>query len=1118
MLSPVNSSDPSCSSYKVSGFRADERDSDQLPLQEADPVVRFGEARTSNFSIRDHVFALRNKSIGKSWPFPSQLLQLCLKHGIRDLLPPFEPPNSVRAHCLVSSVSEAEKVAISSSQVSEETAPLVDGEPSSTRTDHLCSTSDQNDLLRCSDKAEVGCLCEQDKYDHNLVNDVCEIGSSVTNLCDIEIISAPIGEPVLNKCRLIPETIQSEETSITSTASDIMASKVCPVCKAFSSSSNTTLNAHMDQCLSMESDATLAVDKLPKLKLKPRKKRLMEDIYATAPSCTLEDLDRRNGRTWATNLSVVASSPEVNLEPKKPKLPPLEPRNEETEGAVYVDSNGIKLRILSKFNDAPQVLSREDFRPRRNIKSVQEENIILIKKKKKITSTYSKKMRLKMRNKKLSSFSLFKNEVQAEPKVVPREESHQEDEGSPVQLSGEADQSLNCGSATLKNWPSSKRSDLPKKVGKKNFHKILEHPKPDTQKQMLETRKPASNVPSGSKIHFGKLYQSLEAKTVDCSSNPIQNKENQEKSPRTWPSEATSANVLLKLSKASGSSLSSPRSTSEAEFYVGRKEKSHTSPKTHKKRSADQTYLVPMKTKRVSTLGESNSSTIKFRKHRSLLTWTDRRIGEFSSDGNPRQHGSAKPSFPGQEEVTKQLLNPVGTQCQDIQTRNSEIQVDQNVNKDSLLEDADASCIIPTPLISKDQDFQLNMNRKMKLTMLIEEKEMPLPRKYLDKQDKAAPEKLEIGGVESQAKATSSACLTSHGDLRIDIPRANSPIALDASAPNQEPILVGCREPSISPASSASTISPNDHHSKASVLSTTHGKSGSPLPLMAAIEINRAIGIERNEKVELDSTVKKLQHPTDYHPCCCSWQSFMAGDMTPTKQKLPPNVHIRPSNSYYAHTPSLESPTESILTRAFSDVGSTSPSSGTPTQSSSNSILRLMGKDLMVVHNEDSAQLPKIQSPATDNSNAQALPSPLGFTSYSVVPNHDTFSFAACNQSPSMMGLQTHYCLPSFHQRNVNHGGACTRKEVIMIDDSDEAFAPRDASSHVPVSHPMFQRPYSYFPPHGQQLPKDNGIRLTNPTSHGGSVSAPHLARPFVFQSPAATHLNSPFYYPQSLR
>lgn len=730
----------------------------------------------------------------------------------------------------------------------------------------------------------------------------------------------------------------------------------------------------------------------------------------------------------------------------------------------------------------------------------------------------------------------FYNQVQKEPKVAHHEESHLEGEGSPVQLSGEADQSLSCGSATLiKNWPSSKRSDLPKKVGKKDFLKILEHPKPDSLMEVLETRKAASDAQSTPKSHFGKLSQLLESKPVDFPSNTVQNKENQESCSHRWPTEATSADVLLKLSRASGSLVSSPTSTSE-EFYRGRKPKSQSSPKTSK-RSTDQTHLVPLKTKRVSKLSGSNCSAIKFRKHRSLLSWSDRRFGELSSYSYSRQHRSVEAILLEQDEgLTTQHMHPGGSQCQDSQTRISEMQVDQNVNMDTS-ENADASSIAPNPLDSQYQDLQLDTNAKSNLAMPILEIEMQVAEVLLDKQDKASPNNLENRGVEAQAKATSAqesnACLTSRGDLRIDIPRENSTTALDHKPPNQETKLVSnCREPSTSPASSASTISPaspSDYHSNASVLSTSQGNSSLLLPLMAPNKGTQGTDMERIQQVELDFAVKKSQQqPSDYHPCCCSWQSIMAGNMPPAKQKPLPNLHIRPSiSSFYAYsnlrtdaatTPSLESPTESILTRACSDVGSTSPSSGTPTQSSSNSILRLMGKDLMVVHHEESAQLPKIHSPATDNnSNVQALPSPLGFAAYASVSNQSTFSFPVRNLSPSVTSSQALNCLLPSHQANKNHK-ACTAKEVIIIDDSEDVFAPRDVSSHVPVSYSMFQRPFSYFPPRSHLLPMDNGIQLPNLTNQGIPVPVPHFPRPLLFQSPSATHLNPPFYCQQSLR
>ncbi|KAL2456437.1 hapless 8 [Forsythia ovata] len=107
-----------------------------------------------------------------------------------------------------------------------------------------------------------------------------------------------------------------------------MTSKVCPVCNTFSSSSNTTLNAHIDQCLSGESKIKwTANSRVTEHRIKPRKTGLMVDIYETASYCTLEELDRRNGTNWALNLGFPAqnietcteewkkTSPALNLEP-----------------------------------------------------------------------------------------------------------------------------------------------------------------------------------------------------------------------------------------------------------------------------------------------------------------------------------------------------------------------------------------------------------------------------------------------------------------------------------------------------------------------------------------------------------------------------------------------------------------------------------------------------------------------------------------------------------------------------------------------------------------------------------------------------------------------------------
>ncbi|KAJ0578850.1 hypothetical protein HanIR_Chr05g0252431 [Helianthus annuus] len=82
------------------------------------------------------------------------------------------------------------------------------------------------------------------------------------------------------------------------------SSKICPVCKVFSSSSNTTLNAHIDRCLSGGSTTmkwTADPEVVIKHRIKPRKMRLMVDIYKSAAHCTVEELDARNGTCWANN-------------------------------------------------------------------------------------------------------------------------------------------------------------------------------------------------------------------------------------------------------------------------------------------------------------------------------------------------------------------------------------------------------------------------------------------------------------------------------------------------------------------------------------------------------------------------------------------------------------------------------------------------------------------------------------------------------------------------------------------------------------------------------------------------------------------------------------------------
>lgn len=255
----------------------------------------------------------------------------------------------------------------------------------------------------------------------------------------------------------------------------------------------------------------------------------------------------------------------------------------------------------------------------------------------------------------------------------------------------------------------------------------------------------------------------------------------------------------------------------------------------------------------------------------------------------------------------------------------------------------------------------------------------------------------------------------------------------------------------------------------------------------------------------------------------------MASTMPTSKPKLIPNLHISPSLSSsfgaysISHTDtgnisSLESPTGSIMARSCSVVGSTSPSYGTPSQSSSNSILRLMGKNLMVTHNEESSNLLKVDSPAIDNNSAaQNFPSPLSFTSFISGPHHESFPFTVCSPAPSMTNTQAH---SDVHQSNVNHK-AYSAKEVIIFDgSSNDDMMMRGALLPASVSHAMFQEPYPYVFPQNQLLLREIGSTSSYVIEEGSSLKVPAtlLSRPFVFRSPSATHLNLPLYHPQPLR
>ena len=358
---------------------------------------------------RDYVSKSRSKDIRISWPFREQLLQLCLDNGVSDLLPPLEPPNLVRAHCCRTQAESEQlpkctvnKAIVGNGDVEHESLlPLDSLLVASSVQCHHSLPEKRREFIKA-------------QRDNKLPRSESEVSASSVTSHDL----SEEDERLKKMYRLAAKPMFAGSEATTSegfvsnliTASDPMASKVCPVCKSFTSTSNTTLNAHIDQCLSSDqSNMMRDVSELPKLKVKPIKKRLMVDIYTTAPRCTLEDLDRRNGTNWVASLAPVAPANYVNLETKRMKLSPLDAVSERNVGDIYIDSNGTKLQILS--NDRRALVSPKNSKLKKHGKGFKAGQCGSITKKKILKSKCSKFMKDNSQNLNLSMVKRFGAEV-----------------------------------------------------------------------------------------------------------------------------------------------------------------------------------------------------------------------------------------------------------------------------------------------------------------------------------------------------------------------------------------------------------------------------------------------------------------------------------------------------------------------------------------------------------------------------------------------------------------------------------------------------------------------------------------------------------------------------------
>ncbi|XP_050236302.1 uncharacterized protein LOC126686306 [Mercurialis annua] len=413
------------------------------------------------FSIRDYVFTARSKDIKKNWPFSLENLQLCLKHGVKDVLPPFQLLDSVKTQSFKRCTVDKEKTSNSFDD------PQLKIDESCIDIISSCRSGEENDFPSTTTSVSQSEIESSEKKQSSLPAEArrkTTVAVEAAGNNKTESVSRPVGK----KCRLIVkfgcnsdrnsgEDIASNSTTV----SETMASKVCPVCKTFSSSSNTTLNAHIDQCLSVESPPKWAADdsKLTRHRIKPRKTRLMVDIYCTAKPCTLEELDRRNGTSWATITSLPAREnerTESGNEGKRQKVSTNHPEDVGDVGPVYIDANGTKLRILSKFDDQPS-----GSEVRRSLKEYKE--MKKKKKKKHLAQKHQKYLELASQSKKFFSHNTLGSQNSGGEDERPEEEKSYEKHLMSKQLKSN-------DSGTLRPWVCSKQRGFSKKTASQEGH------------------------------------------------------------------------------------------------------------------------------------------------------------------------------------------------------------------------------------------------------------------------------------------------------------------------------------------------------------------------------------------------------------------------------------------------------------------------------------------------------------------------------------------------------------------------------------------------------------------------------------------------------------------------
>jgi hypothetical protein len=443
----------------------------------------------------------------------------------------------------------------------------------------------------------------------------------------------------------------------------------------------------------------------------------------------------------------------------------------------------------------------------------------------------------------------------------------------------------------------------------------------------------------------------------------------------------------------------------------------------------------------------------------------------------------------------------------------------------------------------------------------------------------AVNNEMEEWQIDPASTKESSPCLTNNRDMGPGAPQDNSSITSNSEDSIQEHSLPLGRDSLDSPISTTSTMSPpaalkdsmNDSEPGSSTGRTIEEKTTGNLN-----QVNKSVPMAREGE----------QMPNE-KPFRCSCRENISRDSNQSAVVRPPmlnftgkqvpqlHIGLRASSSFstYQRTSTKPNPcldthdhplaakvsAESAMNLPSYTAECMSPSLQNQLPSPSNPILRLMGKNLMVMNNEE---IVHPQPPSSDYMFRGNYVAPVGF----VPPNYQHVNSAFISTPPATASHQMplpsvqagSFVGPPWHggsvmqsehhaqqkaYRNivpVMHHPTYMMKEMIVIDDSPERrsepqvsmllpHAPSPAT--MPTPHTMPPQPYYCLPSQSPILPRDRAVgsmpvyanvgpMVGVGTSGQGSqteVANPYLQNPFFAQSPTG-YINQPVYYSQNLR